>query len=498
MMLRGVVERALGGFICIRGYARIGDLVVLSSSEHANYQRSEDKEQKEKLSEFFKPSQGLREYLYFPEITLAYTLNKQLDNIAMLGGEFLLSMEPHGGRAIRFAMPKAKSYKTEQDKRQLEYFHTININIHGDVPKDGYFTRIDGNHRLLAAATLSVEEKDNLLTPFCLILFNDDLPSQKQQSVLFHNINAKVKPLTLEENLKGIFESNQFTNDELTVLGWEYAKTAKILQQLNLGYLSSLHNLLKLRKHSTLFEVVKFLAQHSVLNEGTTIEEFLKNLATINNLYQNEARLQACHEQGLFYALMYYAFKAKDNEKNLLTGFKSWVLRNHIDKIKHIDATSIVDVFDQVHASQLKIFMAMPYYSDEGVDNYNTALKNAVNAIIGKNPNINLMHHPIMRTRSPTHDVIADIMNKIQYCDIFIADITENNANVSYEYGVARGYQKPCILLRKKTAKSPVKSDYANDLRFEFEGDFDLQTNLQKQIEGVLIELGLEVNHEPI
>jgi nucleoside 2-deoxyribosyltransferase len=170
------------------------------------------------------------------------------------------------------------------------------------------------------------------------------------------------------------------------------------------------------------------------------------------------------------------------------------VLRNHIHEIKEIDACSIVDVFNKVHASQIKIFMAMPYYSVLEVTNYNTALGNAISSIKQANPQLNLMHHPIMSNHSPTHDMITDIFNKIHTCDIFIADISDNNANVLYEYGYARGQSKACILMRERTKDQAAKSDYMNDLRIEFEGNFDLQNNLQIEIEHTLKAQGFEVN----
>ena len=37
----------------------------------------------------------------------------------------------------------------------------------------------------------------------------------KQQSVIFHYINSRGVPLTLEENLLAIFQKNRFSNDEI-------------------------------------------------------------------------------------------------------------------------------------------------------------------------------------------------------------------------------------------------------------------------------------------
>jgi hypothetical protein len=186
-----------------------------------------------------------------------------------------------------------------------------------------------------------------------------------------------------------------------------------------------------------------------------------------------------------------YAFKIKDGI-NLLHSFKSWLPFNHINGIKALDAAGTIDVFDKVHSAQLSIFMAMPYYSHDEVDHTNISLSSAVASIKANNPHINLACHPVMRTHSLTHDIISDIFNKIKTCSIFIADITDNNANVLYEYGFAKGQNRDCIVMREKDAVEAVKSDFANDLRFEY-GNYDMETNLKSQIEHVLEANGIVI-----
>ncbi|MFC2503208.1 MAG: hypothetical protein ACFN4D_04015, partial [Cardiobacterium sp.] len=102
---------------------------------------------------------------------------------------------------------------------------------------------------------------------------------------------------------------------------------------------------------------------------------------------------------------------------------------------------------------------------------------------------LNVQLFPIMRVNAPTGDLIQDIFQKIDRCSIFIADITNNNANVLYELGYAKGKSKDCILLLNKSEKQQdVKSDYHNELRHEFQGYKNLKTILKKQIEAVLKE----------
>ena len=88
------------------------------------------------------------------------------------------------------------------------------------------FFRIDGNHRLSASKSLEDPEIEKILTPFCIILFEEttskiinpdgtkgillnDNYGEKFEKVVFHNINTKSIPLTPEENLKVIIDDKK-------------------------------------------------------------------------------------------------------------------------------------------------------------------------------------------------------------------------------------------------------------------------------------------------
>lgn len=490
MILRGLLERSLGGFICIRGYAKLGDLAEISKPNE-QYQRDLVPSHKKDLEKYL----NARESVFFPEVILSYTLNPSVDNIALSATAEMLTSSSSIGKNVTITQFN-RSYASAKDSRQKEWVRLVTLEINDtylglDAPS--LFNRIDGNHRLSAAKEVDADKAD-IQAPFCLILLNENDEDAKLQSVIFHNINSKGLALTSEENLKAILDNNRFSDEEITHnFGWTYLKAKKLVPEIDKDYLSALNHVFGTRLRTVLLQGLEFLSVHGLITEASSIKSIKQKLTVTNDVFKLEPRLQACQEIGLLVAFLYYAFKDDGNELVLTSAFKEWVLRNHIDEIKDIDAASIVDVFNRVHASQIKIFMAMPYYSDEGVDAYNKALSNAVSTIKQENPHLNLMNHPIMRTRSPTHDIIADILNKIQSSDIFIADITNNNANVLYEYGFARGQSKHCILLKKKTAEQAVKSDYANDLRFEFDGDYDLESNLKSQIEYVLKAQGFEV-----
>lgn len=491
MTLRGLLERSLGGFTCIRGFAKLSDLAKISKS-NVQYQRDLAPKHKKDLEEYFEARQNV----FFPEIILSYTIDRSQDNIHMSGTAEILEIGDKKNKLLKFQQYN-KNYASTKDSRQSELIRIVTLDV-DDSKCIGLFNRIDGNHRLSAAEKVAAERENahkvDIQAPFCLILLNDNDTDAKQQSVIFHNINSKGLALTSEENLKSILDDNKFSDDELTQnFGWTYLKAKKLLPEIDKDYLSALNHVFGSRLRTVLLQGLEFLAAQKQATETTSIKTFKTRLQIVNEIFKHEVRLQACQEMGLLVAFLYYAAKSSSEDLALITAFKNWVLKNHIDEIKHIDAASIVDVFDRVHASEIKIFMAMPYYDDHEVDNYNTALSYAVASIKKSNSHLNLMNHPIMRTKSPTHDLMADIFNKIRNCNIFIADITNNNPNVLYEYGYARGQSKACILLRKKSAKKPVKSDYDHDLRFEFKGEFELQTKLITQIQDVLTAQGFEI-----
>ena len=105
----------------------------------------------------------------------------------------------------------------------------------------------------------------------------------------------------------------------------------------------------------------------------------------------------------------------------------------------------------------------MPYFQGDPniVAEYNTIYGNVINEI-SRDYGVKISLYPIMQNKGETQDQIQDIINKIQNCHIFIADISDNNANVLYETGWARALKKPTLLFREESSDSP-KSDYAND-----------------------------------
>ena len=151
MILRGLLERSLGGFICIRGYAKLSDLAKLSQSN--SYQRDVDEKHLQELEAYL----DKREYVFFPEVTLSYTLSPQQDNISISSSNELLSLTSPKGKILGIKQFN-KSYASSTDQRNREQVRVVTLDI-DDRLGLGLFQRIDGNHRLKASEKLDYQRQ---------------------------------------------------------------------------------------------------------------------------------------------------------------------------------------------------------------------------------------------------------------------------------------------------------------------------------------------------
>lgn len=147
--------------------------------------------------------------------------------------------------------------------------------------------------------------------------------------------------------------------------------------------------------------------------------------------------------------------------------FENWILQNHIFEIEEVKASSLINIFEKLISQDIKVFVAMPYFGTGIVQEYNKIYKEQIDKI-KEETGRNISLYPIMTQEGATSDQIQDIINKIHNCSICFADVTGNNANVSYEMGWARALKKSVIVILKKDSERP-KSDYQNDTYHEYD-----------------------------
>lgn len=491
MILRGILDNCLNGQLCVRGFAPIKELARISKADY-DYQRKPI--DRNDILDFLER----QSYLFFPEIILSYKIPHVLDG----------SKEPlqliQDGKNYTSKYDKTKLsikknvFREAQDASGKNEIKIISIEIQDDVVSHEPFQRIDGNHRLRAAENSKNPKVSTMIAPFCLILGteyyqnnqivpnNDSKGFDKSIKVFFHNINTKTIPLTSEENLKVLIDDKEnFPNEELEeIFGGKYPiKTRELIKKVDSNIFSGIQHILQ-KQYRTYYNKIFSQLLNDGENESFVVEKVLKALQAINTLYEDTSKFKANDSFGILAALLYYRIKENGTKFEM---FKNWLLNNNIFEIKEVTADSLIKIFDKICSTELKVFVAMPFFDGDSeiVEDYNSIYKEAISEINEKY-GVRLFLYPIMMNKGETQDQIQDIINKIQNCEIFFADITGDNANVSYEMGWARALRKKVIIVKRKGSGKP-KSDYQNDTYHSY-NDSARHNSLKKVIQDNIIE----------
>ena len=464
MKLTGLLEYSLGGFLTLRGYAKIGDLADISFPDK-DFQRELIPEHRDNLIRFLND----KEFLYFPEIILGVSLlkSKDYENYADNLNEFLKKIQlSEGFKSLQFPF-----FKLSFSKNNI-------LTIYLDDNKK-IFSRIDGNHRL-AAVEESMKQNPNTslkdsLCPFSIVIFRDEIERNKYSKVLFNNINSKAIPVTLEHNTRLIIEDEGNYNDERLKndpsFGWEYYFTRKIYNEMDFDYLSNLQEMLKDKKASALLQILKFLLDENVVKkENNEIKKIKKSLSKINNIY-DDTNLKKSKSVGLLGAFIYFSLK-KDS---LLSSFKNWAIENHLTLINDIQCDSLTKIYHKILSSKKRtIFVSMPFRKE--TESHYETIKRIVKEINAEfNLRIKLKLHRVDWFENGTsYEITEKIFELIDNSGFLIADLSFANTNVYHEVGYLMGrnkaqskrsYSNFLLILNEKYGSDSNNVDVAFNLR---------------------------------
>ena len=460
MRLTGILGNSLNGQLCLRGFARIKDLARVSKPDYS-YQRKPI--ERSDISDFLEK----QAYLFFPEVILGYKVKSK-------GTESAIQLIQEG--------KKAKSEEGTFSVKQViidgETAKIVTIDINEAINSQP-FSRIDGNHRLMAAEKSTNPKVENMVAPFCLLLGPDNVDFDKATKVFFHNINTKTIPLTSEQNLKVLIDDpKNFPDDELReIFGGEYpVKTRELNKKVQPEIFANIHHILNDNFRTYYNDIFWYLLNNGE-DSSTVVAKVINSLQAVNTLYGENPLLKANESIGVLEAFLFYHVKDESAKFNM---FKNWILNNQIFNAEDVSAESLIEIFNEIVASEIKIFVAMPYWNGNPaiVEDYNSIYKSVVEQL-KHDFDLNISVFPIMQHSGATYDIIQDLINKIKACNIFIADTTDNNPNVMYETGWARALGKAVVLVRK-TGSTPPKSDYQNDIYHEY--DDNLRSTSLKEI----------------
>lgn len=488
MIIQGILDNSLNGQLCIRGFANIKELARVSEADYA-YQRGLI--DRSDISDFLET----QTYLFFPEIILSYKFKHKTGDAA----DTPLKLIQEGKRyksKIDGAEAVVKTVHFPKDgSRDVKVVELELDDSHGKL-----FHRIDGNHRLNAAEKSESEKVERMMVPFCLLLGTDFYDGNrlienketrdfdKAVKVFFHNINTKTIPLTSEENLKVMIDdAENFPDAELKdIFGGDFPiKTRELISSVRPDIFGSIGHIIS-ENYRTYYNDI-FNRQLGPEGATPTVNDVIQSLQAINTLYKENDELRSNRSYGILTAFLYYHLQG---ESTKFARFKDWILNNHIFKVNEVTADSLIGIFDNIVASQIRIFVAMPYFSTQEVEEYNKIYSDTVKQV-ADDYGMPISVYPIMSNQGATSDQIQDIINKIQESNIIFADITDNNANVLYEMGWARALNKDVVIVRRKGSEKP-KSDYQNDTYHEYD-DKARSISLGRVIKENLLEI-LEKN----
>lgn len=470
--LSGIIEEIFGSSIVLRGYTTLKNLVDIS--ERPDYQRKEDKTRLEEIEKYIKGTS----FRFFPELLFGWQIGiddfrtrireEKKDTIVISDNVSILK------KKSRFGKNKENDLKV------------VDIKIKNS---EKILKRIDGNHRLCAIEKILAENPDvineygDIVVPFSILMQPKSAEAEKKETAFFYLINSKAKPLTDEQNLKSIFVGDKFDEIEKQNLAIvsdvnKFENIAKII--INGDY-SFVNNIFKNEAFTLALKIF------DNIGDETTASSIKKALVQIEALFTSE-KLTSENKNIIVSLIVAYAKHGND----FFDGYKKWLTENQLSKIEDVKPNELLSSFEELR-KVIHVFVAMPYFDNDEkiVEDYNRIYRNTLQQV-AKDYSIDIFLYPIMCNKGETRDQIRDIMKKIRDCNVFFADITGNNPNVTYEMGWARAMNKKVIIVRRKGTEQP-KSDYKNDTYHDYD-DNARSVDLARVINENLVEV-LEKNY---
>jgi hypothetical protein len=496
MILRGLMDQSLGGFVCIRGYAPLGELARVSHAD-LDYQRDLIKTHRETVIRFLKN----RKNLFFPEVILSCLLSYDFTKPKAVSGLQPLAdvLAGRGFKSNTNGMTiavKRMPFKAATDQRVPTALQIATLNVPDALLADAQppLFRIDGNHRLSAAD--KEEEFQDIVAPFCVILFGDGMEDRRNSKTIFHNINSKSIPLTSEENLKIILDDEALFSDEAlkdpSNFGWPFLLARKAKASVEPAAVPALKHVLK-DSRAVLVDLFRLLIEKKAVKASEKdLPDVQTCLRTVHDLYTADEDLKANQCVGLFQAFVYFCLT--DARDGRLAPFKHWVKGNHLAAMKATDAHALIDIFERVHTARKRtIFISMQFGAS--TDATFKTIKKTVDQINNEcRPKIKIEPLRIDKlVKGHSFTITDEILAAIEDSGLLIADLTHGNKNVYHEVGYLMGLnrgkhlkQENFVLLVRDGGKGNVEKDVGFNLKGVSQIRFKEMNDLEEELGRVI------------
>lgn len=255
--LEGIIYKAFGNYVVLRGFAPIGDISEISKKPDA-YQRNANEQHKVEIIEYLNDLNA-----YFPEVTLACSSDRYDELIESIGSDKEVGKDNQqyvkGLRVLSERLPIGR------DRARHAYLELNNLE---DAEK---LTRVDGNHRLEPftselswwyqfidipediknetdkekkegwikyQAEQSRKRISKKIIPFTVII-SDAKNANNFEAKIFHDINFRQLPLREEASLRIISDLKAF--DDKEKLGKAYPLALELIAVAKNNTFDSIH-----------------------------------------------------------------------------------------------------------------------------------------------------------------------------------------------------------------------------------------------------------------
>lgn len=456
MIIRGILEYSLGGQLCIRGFAPLGELARLSQPDES-YQRAYIQERQEELQKYLKNNN----YLFFSEIVLSLDLKHKLTYDGSSNELPLLQFKESSTRSFKSNIDgtelreKSVSYRNKSDIRNKTEIKLVEIILDDSKIGEGKrpFNRIDGNHRLSAVEDLNDENVSKKDCPFCIILSSSvegidgsilQQEGKKAERIIFNNINAKAVPLTMEQNLKAIILQDGVDGFDDEELKEKFDWATYAVRKLGIALISNLADVYPNLGQDFLNCPLTFskkiidiaLTENVIVEFDEEINKIKQALREVNQILGNENLTEISVD--IVVACVFIQLSQMK-----LPIFINWLKRNHIFDLDQVHSTSLIKIYKKIKEVKSKqVFISMQFSPD--ITPHYDAIKEAVQTI-----NQEFGQEILLReiridqfNQGYSHNINDEILELIEDSGLLIADISHQNGNVYHEIGYLMGLNR--------------------------------------------------------
>lgn len=502
MIIRGILEYSLGGQLCIRGFAPLGELARLSQPDES-YQRAYIQERQEELQKYLKNDN----YLFFSEVVLSLDLKHKLTHDGSSNELPLLQFKESSTKSFKSNIDgtelreKSVSYRNKSDIRNKTEIKLVEIILDDSQIGDGKrpFNRIDGNHRLSAVEDLNDENVSKKDCPFCIILSSSvegvdgsilQQEGKKAERVIFNNINAKAVPLTMEQNLKAIILQDGVYGFDDEELKEKFDWATYAVRKLGIALISNLADVYPNLGQDFLNCPLTFskkiidiaLTENVIVELDEEINKIKQALREVNQILGNENLTEISVD--IVVACVFIQLSQMK-----LPIFINWLKRNHIFDLDQVHSTSLIKIYNKIRETRSKqIFVSMDFSGAQ--DEHYKMICEAVD-VINRDYNMDITLKQIridQHSQGFSHDINQMVLSLIESSGLLIADLSLQNGNVYHEVGYLMGLNQGkglpdenFILIKSEAPpfdEVPVKFNLTTKNQIRFKRASDLRDKL--------------------